>query len=109
LYQTEGRRAHPDLTVLMFHDNDVWFNGQARCGPWSRGYKPFFRLESKALRSTNVPVPPPDPPATTKAQNATSPTEAPLSNRLKREADADRSELLVFHVPAQAEMATGIT
>jgi lysophospholipase L1-like esterase len=83
LYQTEGRKYHPDLTVLMFHDNDIWFNGQARYGPWGRGYKPLFHLEWETLRLTNVPVPPPDPPATPQPADATSTTEKPLRNRLK--------------------------
>jgi len=83
LYQTEGRQYHPDLTVLMFHDNDPWFNRQARYGPWRRGYKPLFRLERETLHLTNTPVPPPSPPATPRPADATSPTETPLRDRLK--------------------------
>jgi hypothetical protein len=83
LYQTEGRQYHPDLTILMFHDNDPWFNGKARYGPWRRGYKPLFRLERKTLHLTNTPVPPPDPPRTPRPADATSPTETPLRDRLK--------------------------
>lgn len=83
LYQTEGRQYNPDLTVLMFHDNDVWFNGQARYGPWRRGYKPLYRLEGETLHLTNVPVPPPDPPAAPQPADAASPAEEPLYKRLK--------------------------
>ena len=92
LYQTEGRQYHPDLTVLMFHDNDTWFNRQARYGPWRRGYKPLFRLEREALHLTNTPVPPPDPPRPPQPADATSTTEKPLRDRLKG-ALAEHSQL----------------
>ena len=57
LYQTEGIHYRSDLTILMFHDNDVWYNAQKRYFPWRRGYKPLFRLKEDELQLTNVPVP----------------------------------------------------
>jgi hypothetical protein len=92
LYQTEGRQYHPDLTILMFYDNDPWFNRQARYGPWRRGYKPLFRLEGGVLHLTNTPVPPPDPPKTPRPADAASTSEKPLSGRLKG-ALAEHSQL----------------
>ena len=57
LYQTQGIHYRPDLVILMFHDNDVWYNAQKQYFPWRRGYKPLFRLKGDALHLTNVPVP----------------------------------------------------
>ena len=56
-FQNEGIHYHPDLTIVMFHDNDVWYNAQKRYFAWRRGYKPLFRLKRNALHLTNVPVP----------------------------------------------------
>jgi GDSL-like Lipase/Acylhydrolase family len=52
--ESEGLRYRPDLVVVMFYMNDVWFNGQSK---YWRGEKPAFVLEDGALRLTNVPVP----------------------------------------------------
>lgn len=59
-FETEGRRYHPDLTILLFYVNDVWYNSQAR---YWRGFKPLFALADGRLTLTNVPVPKPDPDA----------------------------------------------
>jgi hypothetical protein len=57
LYFThEGRRYEPDVTVLMFYENDVWYN--AKPESW-RGNKPLFELRGDELVLTRVPVPPP--------------------------------------------------
>lgn len=53
----EGLRYDPDVVVLVFHPNDVWYN---RTNRYWRGYKPLFVLESDTLRLTGVPVPLPD-------------------------------------------------
>lgn len=55
-FEHEGRRYHPDLTVLMFFDNDVWYNNQAQ---YWRGQKPLFRISADGLELTNTPVPAP--------------------------------------------------
>lgn len=58
-FDHEGAAYQPDVTVLLFHVNDVWFNGQDH---YWRGAKPFFRLEADgSLALENAPVPPPDP------------------------------------------------
>lgn len=54
LFQTLGKTYHPDITILMFVDNDVFYNNSAS---YPRGNKPLFRLEDGVLRLTNVPVP----------------------------------------------------
>jgi GDSL-like Lipase/Acylhydrolase family len=68
LFQTEGKKYRPDLAVLLFYDNDVWFNNQSK---YWRGNKPLFKLDDDGtLTLTNVPVPRPDPvppPSTTEA------------------------------------------
>jgi hypothetical protein len=56
-FTSEGTKYAPDLTVLMFYENDVWYNVQPRA---NRGRKPFFRLEGERLVLDGVPVPPPD-------------------------------------------------
>lgn len=59
LFQTEGKKYHPDLTIAMFHDNDFWYNNQAQ---YWRAYKPLFQLDNhNTLRLTNVPLPKPVP------------------------------------------------
>lgn len=56
-----GAGYRPDVTVLLFYVNDVWFNGQDH---YWRGAKPYFELaEDGTLSLHNVPVPPPDPDA----------------------------------------------
>jgi len=56
-YQFEGKKYCPDLTILMFHENDVWLNTQGVV-PGDFPYnKPLFILEDGELRLTNVPVP----------------------------------------------------
>jgi hypothetical protein len=52
--EQEGLKYKPDLVVLMFYMNDVWFNGQS---VYWRGEKPAFVFENGELRLTNVPVP----------------------------------------------------
>ncbi len=44
LFQTEGKRYSPDLTILILYDNDVWFTGQAYYSMMGRGNKPLFPL-----------------------------------------------------------------
>lgn len=57
-FQLYGAAYGPDITVVLFYVNDVWFNAQSR---YWRGSKPRFRLDADSLILTNVPVPPPDP------------------------------------------------
>ena len=57
-FDIEGRRYEPDLTVLLFYVNDVWYNTQPR---YWRGSKPVFAPVNGRLALTNVPVPKPDP------------------------------------------------
>jgi len=59
--QTDGWSYEPDLVILMFYENDVWFNGESAQG---NSKKPLFVLENGRLRLTGVPVPPPDRPST---------------------------------------------
>lgn len=55
-YRRDGRRYHPDATVLLFTVNDVWFNRSER---YWRGSKPRFILDDGELVLTNSPTPPP--------------------------------------------------
>ena len=55
--RSEGLKYDPDVVVLMFHPNDVWYSISER---YWRGSKPRFVIDGGALRLTNVPVPPPD-------------------------------------------------
>jgi hypothetical protein len=76
LYLTnEGRRYEPDVTVLMFYENDVWYNAQP--SSW-RGNKPLFELRGDELVLTRVPVPPPGAEEGEKAR----PAEPSLARRL---------------------------
>jgi hypothetical protein len=55
--ESEGLRYHPDVVVLMFHPNDVWYNTSGR---YWRGSKPRFVRVGGKLELENVPVPRPD-------------------------------------------------
>ena len=56
-YQYEGKKYCPDLTILMFHENDVWLNTQSVV-PGDFPYnKPLFILKDGELELTNIPVP----------------------------------------------------
>ena len=55
-FETVGVKYRPDVTVLMFYYNDVWYNNQPR---YYRGAKPHFIRSDAGLVLTNVPVPPP--------------------------------------------------
>lgn len=52
----EGRKYKPDLTVLMFCENDVYFNTQPM---YWRGCKPYFMFGDGKLILKNTPVPKP--------------------------------------------------
>ena len=54
-FKEEGKKYNPDLTVLMFCDNDIIYNAKSK---YDQDYKPLFKLEEGKLRLTNVPVPP---------------------------------------------------
>ncbi len=56
-FQNEGKKYKPNLTIVMFYDNDTWFNNQLK---YWRGYKPLFKLEDNNLVLTNIPIPKPD-------------------------------------------------
>ena len=83
LYQSDGKRYRPDLTILMFYYNDVWYNAQERYLPWGRGSKPVFALEHGELRLTNVPVPPPAPARPAEHHVVIAPADVPLTTSLK--------------------------
>jgi hypothetical protein len=56
-FQRDVKFYNPDLTILMFHDNDVWYNTREYYLAWGFRYKPLFQIENEALTLTNVPVP----------------------------------------------------
>ncbi len=60
-FRYEGVRYEPDFTVVMFYDNDVWFNDKAQ---YYRGEKPCFVLNDDGqIELTNSPIPTPEPAA----------------------------------------------
>ncbi len=58
LFQNEGKKYKPNLTILMFYENDIAYNNQPK--DWGMYYKPLFKIENGILVLTNVPVPKPD-------------------------------------------------
>jgi lysophospholipase L1-like esterase len=52
-YLEQGRRYAPDLVVVLFCWNDIYFNTTGEQG------KPYFEIENGALALRNSPVPPP--------------------------------------------------
>jgi lysophospholipase L1-like esterase len=65
--ESEGVRYDPDLVIVLFVTNDIWFNNQTQ---YPRGPKPVFRLAGDSLVLSNVPVPRPIPVAPTSAEPA---------------------------------------
>ena len=53
-FRSEGVRYSPDLTILMFHDNDIWFNNQDH---FFDKPKPHFIESGGELVLTGTPVP----------------------------------------------------
>ncbi len=76
-FQTEGKKYDPDLTILLFTDNDPWYNNQPK---YTHGYKPLFKLIDGKLTLTNVPTPKPD---TTHSQHANVASRNTLFRRTK--------------------------
>jgi len=59
-FSQEGKKYTPDLTILLFYQNDIWYNGQIR---YWRGFKPRFEFARNGdLALSAVPVPLPQPP-----------------------------------------------
>ena len=56
-FELEGQRYSPDITILFFYVNDIWYNRQ---GHYWRGSKPLYRLSEEGLSLTNTPIAPPD-------------------------------------------------
>jgi len=54
LFERDGRRYRPDVTILMFYFNDIYCNIVNACKGLA---KPVFRLENDELVLRNVPVP----------------------------------------------------
>ena len=52
-FETEGYKYSPDLVILMFYNNDVWYNS-TRVAYHKR--KPMFRLDGDRLELVNVPL-----------------------------------------------------
>ena len=57
-FQNEGNKYGPDLTILMFYQNDLSYNNEPK--DWGMYYKPLFKQVDGELVLTNVPVPKPD-------------------------------------------------
>jgi hypothetical protein len=57
-FQNEGKKYNPDLTILMFYQNDINYNNQPK--DWGMYYKPLFKIEDEEIVLSNVPVPKPD-------------------------------------------------
>ena len=55
-FNNEGYRYRPNLTILLFYENDVFYNNEPK---YWRGYKPYFELENDVLIHKNFPVPQP--------------------------------------------------
>jgi len=53
-FQSEGKKYNPNLTILLFYDNDAWYNTKSKYG---RGHKPLFKITEGKLEMANFPVP----------------------------------------------------
>jgi hypothetical protein len=97
-FYTEGKKYNPDLTVLMFYDNDVWFNNQHK---YWRGEKPQFVIyDNQFVQLTNVPVP---------RQEDTPETEFSLGDWLKSDLQLYRFlEARIENTPSLQELGIGL-
>lgn len=59
-FKNEGKKYRPDLTILAFSVNNVWYNSLNTYASW---HKPLFEFKDGKLRLTGVPVPKPDRPS----------------------------------------------
>jgi GDSL-like Lipase/Acylhydrolase family len=57
-YEQAQPRLNPQLVVVLFFDNDVWFNAVTQ---EYRAKKPMFEMTDTGLRLIGTPVPRPDP------------------------------------------------
>ena len=89
LYQREGIPLKPQLVVLLFFDNDVWFNSVTH---EYRASKPVFEMTEGGLRLTGVPVPRPD-----RSIAAAPCADCPPSLRLLRLVQRAKSRLAQAH------------
>jgi len=55
--ESDGWKYQPDSVVLMFFENDVWYNSRPTYGNSHAWPKPLFVVDGGTLRLTNVPVP----------------------------------------------------
>ncbi len=55
-FQHEGKKYHPDLTILLFFSNDLPFNIRDYYAPFGRGQKPLFELKDGELSLKSSPV-----------------------------------------------------
>ena len=97
-FYSEGKKYNPDLTVLMFYDNDVWFNNQHK---YWRGEKPQFVIyDNQFVQLTNVPVP---------RQKDTPETEFSLGDWLKNDVQLYRFlEARIENTPSLQELGIGL-
>lgn len=79
-FQSEGQAFQPNLTILLFCVNDLWYNTQAH---YWRGAKPQFKLLDGELRLQNVPVPKPGERSFTRQTKEWLLTNLELMRRLK--------------------------
>ncbi len=56
-FENEGKKYQPDLTILAFSLNNVWYNSLTVISSW---HKPLFEFKDGELRLTRVPVPKPE-------------------------------------------------
>ncbi|MFQ5644126.1 MAG: GDSL-type esterase/lipase family protein [Thiogranum sp.] len=68
-----GKKYNPDLVILMFAHNDVWYNTRDK---YWRGGKPFFTRGDDRLVLNNVPVPPPEPAPEEQGREALAPSKS---------------------------------
>ena len=80
-FLSEGRALEPDVTVLLFYLNDVYYN--ARRSYW-RGAKPWYEITDTGLVLRGVPVPAPQP----SSGGPSLDRDGPATARLLRRVDA---------------------
>jgi hypothetical protein len=74
-----GVKYQPDLTIVMFCYNDIYFNNRST---YERGGKPVFTVDGESLRLINTPVPTP---IAASVENADEDTNSPFVSMLFRE------------------------
>jgi len=105
-FTSEGNKYNPDLTVLLFYENDVFYNNSPK---YWRGFKPCFVARDYGLVLDNFPVPQPKKGSLVKDTLSKSYLLKHLYRRFKKEAMPDEDRVKLVRYDEDTDKAWKIT